>query len=169
MKRYFLPAPRLEEAREDRNGSLKHCQILDNTDANSVAPRRLAARKGGGEQLRDQYSAAGFQILKTHATWPDNGNAVEPGLVELRDLMLEGKFCVFNTCEPFFEEFRLYHLDENGRIVKLNNDILSAVSYAYMMRRYARMMRDIQPEAEREKTSATTACFTFHKVENGGQ
>ena len=35
------------------------------------------------------------------------------GITELRDMaMLDGRFKVFNTCEPFFEEFRLYHRDE---------------------------------------------------------
>ncbi|EIQ33426.1 large terminase domain protein [Shigella flexneri K-404] len=54
-------------------------------------------------------------MLQEHATWPDGGNAVEPGITELRDMMLDGRFKVFNTCEPFFEEFRLYHRDENGK------------------------------------------------------
>ncbi|MGJ7647270.1 terminase large subunit domain-containing protein [Escherichia coli] len=86
--------------------------------------------KGGGEQLKGQYADAGFMMLQEHATWPDGGNAVEPGITELRDMMLDGRFKVFNTCEPFFEEFRLYHRDENGKIVKLNDDVLSAVRYA---------------------------------------
>ena len=35
--------------------------------------------KGGGEQLKGQYADAGFMMLQEHATWPDGGNAVEPG------------------------------------------------------------------------------------------
>ena len=70
--------------------------------------------------------------------------------MELRDRMLESKFRVFNTCEPFFDEFRLYHRDENGKLVKLNDDIMSAVRYAYMMRRFARMMRDIRTPKEKK-------------------
>ncbi|MCV5934662.1 terminase, partial [Escherichia coli] len=50
----------------------------------------------------------------------------------------------------FFEEFRLYHRDENGKIVKLNDDVLSAVRYAYMMRRFAKMMRDIKKPKEKK-------------------
>ncbi|MCL8442903.1 transposase [Escherichia coli] len=106
--------------------------------------------KGGGEQLKGQYADAGFMMLQEHATWPDGGNAVEPGITELRDMMLDGRFKVFNTCEPFFEEFRLYHRDENGKIVKLNDDVLSAVRYAYMMRRFAKMMRDIKKPKEKK-------------------
>lgn len=106
--------------------------------------------KGGGEQLKGQYADAGFMMLQEHATWLDGGNAVEPGITELRDMMLDGRFKVFNTCEPFFEEFRLYHRDENGKIVKLNDDVLSAVRYAYMMRRFAKMMRDIKKPKEKK-------------------
>lgn len=75
--------------------------------------------------------------------------------------MLDGRFKVFNTCEPFFEEFRLYHRDENGKIVKLNDDVLSAVRYAYMMRRFAKMMRDIKTKREKD-TSPNQA----HRTEN---
>ena len=46
--------------------------------------------KGGGEQLKGQYAEAGFMMLQEHATWPDGGNAVEPGITELRDMMLDG-------------------------------------------------------------------------------
>lgn len=109
----------------------------------------LQHEKGGGMQLKAQYLDAGFSMLKDHATWADGGNAVEPGITELRDLMLDGKFKVFNTCDPFFDEFRVFHRDENGKIVKINDDLLSAVRYAYMMRRYAKTMRDIKKPKEK--------------------
>lgn len=107
--------------------------------------------KGGGEELREKYEEAGFNMLPSHATWPEGGNSVEVGITEMRDLMLEGRFKVFNTCEPLFEEFRLYHRDANGKIVKLVDDILSAVRYAYMMRRYAVQYSEIRnPPVEEE-------------------
>ncbi|EJH4061036.1 terminase, partial [Shigella flexneri] len=114
--------------------------------------------KGGGAQLKEQYADAGFDMLPDHATWPDGGNAVEPGIAEIRDMMLDGRFKVFNTCEPFFEEFRLYHRDENGKIVKLNDDILSAVRYGYMMRRFAIQMRDIKDPKEIDYSSYNIPC-----------
>ncbi|HHA2025518.1 TPA: terminase family protein [Enterobacter ludwigii] len=108
--------------------------------------------KGGGEVLKDQYAAEGFNMLYEHATWPDGGNTVEPGIQALRDLMLDGKFHVFETCTEFFEEFRLYHRDENGKIVKLHDDLISALRYAYMMRRYAVQMSDITAPVAQEYT-----------------
>jgi hypothetical protein len=52
----------------------------------------ISMKKGGGVQLKTQYSDAGFQMLKEHATFAEGGNSVESGLIELRDLMLEGDF-----------------------------------------------------------------------------
>ncbi len=49
-----------------------------------------------------------------------------------------------------FEEFRLYHRDENGKIVKTNDDVLDATRYGYMMRRFAVMMRDIRKPKEKK-------------------
>jgi len=103
----------------------------------------LQHEKGGGEELRTRYQKEGFNMLPEHATHPDGGNSVEFGLAEMREYMLDGRFKVFNTCEAFFDEFRLYHRDEKGKVVKLKDDILSAVRYAFMMRRFAKMRRDI--------------------------
>lgn len=71
--------------------------------------------KGGGEQLKGQYADAGFMMLQEHATWPDGGNAVEPGITELRDMMLDGRFKVFNTCEPFLRSFASITVMKTGR------------------------------------------------------
>lgn len=50
--------------------------------------------------------------------------------------MQTGRWKVFSTCGTWFGEFRLYHREE-GRIVKTNDDLISASRYALMMRRFA--------------------------------
>jgi len=97
----------------------------------------LQTEKGSGKQQKAYYVEAGFKLLPNHATWPDGSNGVEAGLFEMRDLMIKGKFKVFAGLRDFFDEFLQYHRDENGRIVKTRDDILDAVRYAYMMRRFA--------------------------------
>ena len=97
-------------------------------------------------QQKVHYANAGFKMMAEHATHPpvtdekgqqqSGGVSVEHGLYEMYDLMRKGKFKVFSNCRPFFEEFVQYHRDEKGNIVKLFDDILSAVRYAYMMRRF---------------------------------
>ncbi|MFA7945199.1 terminase large subunit domain-containing protein [Pseudomonas brenneri] len=97
----------------------------------------LQSEKSSGEQQKKAYVDAGWQMLDVHATWADGGVGVEIGLVELYERMTTGRFKVFSHLADFFDEKMSYHRDENGKIVKLNDDILSAARYAYMMRRFA--------------------------------
>ena len=93
--------------------------------------------KGSGDALADQYTAQGLKMLPERATFEDGGNGVEAGVMQMLTRMENGTFKVFADCEPFFEEFRLYHRKE-GKIVKEYDDVLSACRYAIMMLRYAR-------------------------------
>lgn len=103
----------------------------------------LQTEKGGAKEVKKYYIEAGFKLLSDHATWPDGGNGVEVGIMEIRDLMLKGKFKVFEGLRDVFDEFLQYHRDENGKISKVKDDLLDAVRYAYMMRRYAISKKDI--------------------------
>ncbi|MGW6085154.1 phage terminase large subunit family protein, partial [Bacillus subtilis] len=107
-------------------------------------PDGLQTEKGSGLQQKSYYEEAGFQMLPEHAQWEDGSRSVEPGLFELYDLMRRGKFRVFSGLRDFFEEYNFYHRDEKGKIVKVRDDILDAVRYAYMMRRYAIRYADIK-------------------------
>lgn len=108
----------------------------------------LQTEKGGAKEVRKYYIEAGFTLLPDHATWPDGGNGVEVGLMEIRDLMLKGKFKIFEGLRDLFEEFLQYHRDENGKIVKVRDDLLDAMRYAYMMRRYAVSKKDTEMTEE---------------------
>lgn len=103
----------------------------------------LQTEKGSGEQQKSYYQQAGWQMMPEHATWPAGGVGVEAGLVELYERMATGKFKVFKHISEWFEEKLNYHRDENGHIVKVNDDLLSATRYAYMMRRYAKQRHEI--------------------------
>ena len=94
-------------------------------------------KNGSANQQKDYYENAGFALLPRHATFQDGSNSVEAGLYEIRDLMMKGRFKVFSTCREFFGEFVQYHRKETGKIAKTHDDIMDAVRYAYMMRRYA--------------------------------
>lgn len=103
----------------------------------------LQSEKSSGAQQKAAYQDAGWQMMPEHATWPDGGVGVEAGLVELYERMTTGKFKVFSHLADWFEEKLNYHRDEDGKIVKVNDDLLSATRYAYMMRRFARQRKDI--------------------------
>jgi phage terminase large subunit-like protein len=103
----------------------------------------LQTEKGSGKQQKAYYVEAGFTLLPEHATWPDGSNGVEAGLFEIRDLMLKGKFKIFRGLRDLLDEFLQYHRDENGKIVKVRDDALDAMRYAYMMRRKAIAFGDL--------------------------
>jgi phage terminase large subunit-like protein len=92
--------------------------------------------KGSGEQLAKQYRDQALNLLPERATFEDGTNGVEAGVTEMLDRMQTGRLKVFSNLVEWFEEFRLYHRD-NGRIVKLHDDLLAATRYGMMMRRFA--------------------------------
>ena len=52
------------------------------------------------------------------------------------DRMQTGRFKVFSNLDAWFEEFRLYHR-KDGKIVKVDDDLISACRYGQMMLRHA--------------------------------
>lgn len=108
--------------------------------------------KGSGKPLRDQYAAQGLNMLKDKATHPPEpgeeegtgGNGVEAGLLDMLDRMQSGRLKVFSNLNDWFEEFRLYHR-EDGKVVKIDDDLMSATRYAIMMKRFATVKQESQP------------------------
>lgn len=88
--------------------------------------------------LKEIYAGRGLDMLSDHAQFPDGGNGVEPGIVEMLERMRTGRWKVFSSCINWLREFRVYHR-KDGLIVKIEDDTISASRYAYMMRRYARV------------------------------
>jgi phage terminase large subunit-like protein len=92
--------------------------------------------KGSGEQLAQQYKAAGLNMLPERATFDDGTNGVEAGVLEILERMQQGRLKVFSHLSEWFEEFNLYHR-KDGLIVKKVDDLMSATRYVIMMKRFA--------------------------------
>jgi hypothetical protein len=90
--------------------------------------------KGSGQTLAEQYREAGVDMsLKFRNLDKSKSNFVEPGLAVMSDRMASDRFKVFSNVNEFFEEYRRYHRDQNGKIVKTDDDFLDAVRYASVM------------------------------------
>lgn len=108
--------------------------------------------KGSGDALAAQYKAQGLKMLKDRATHPPapnekegtGGNGVEAGLIEMLDRMQTGRLKVFKHLNDWFEEFRMYHR-KDGKVVKLDDDLMSATRYALMMKRFAVINQAAKP------------------------
>ncbi|HVP57321.1 MAG TPA: terminase family protein, partial [bacterium] len=92
---------------------------------------------GSGEAIGIQYKRAGLRMLPAHATDTKGTNSVEGSVAEINEQLQTGKFKVFNTCQMWLEEYRMYHR-KDGLIVKLDDDLISASRYGHMMRRFAK-------------------------------
>mgnify|MGYP000226995380 CR=1 FL=1 len=117
--------------------------------------------KTGGKTLAQAYRQHGANMMSKSARYPkvrgeteDKGGAqaVEPIVEEILQRMVTGRFKAARHLKDFFEEKRSYHR-KDGRIVDRRDDILKAVSYAIMMKRYAvtpgamRMRQSSAPQA----------------------
>jgi phage terminase large subunit-like protein len=93
--------------------------------------------KGSGEPLAAAYKKHDLLMLPVHANWLDGSLSTEAGILEMDERMKSGRFKVAGQLSEFFEEYRFYHR-KDGLIVKLKDDILSAVRIAIMAKRFAK-------------------------------
>lgn len=75
------------------------------------------------EQTIRLYRKMGLEL-----TLPDK--AVETGIQEVWELMSAGRFKVFSSVSQWWQEYRLYHRNEQGKIVKMNDHLMDATRYA---------------------------------------
>jgi phage terminase large subunit-like protein len=117
-------------------------------------------RESSGEQLASQYRKYGLKMMEEHATFPQGGYSTEAAILEMQQRMSDGRFRVASDLVDWWEEFRMYHRDENGQIVKKDDDLLSATMKALMMKRMGRtgtilpLLR--RPDVGRAETKFTT-------------
>jgi Terminase RNaseH-like domain len=95
--------------------------------------------KGSGLPLSQQYKNFGANMMARHAhNHGTDHNNVEPALEELRELMFHGKLIIAGHNNELLEEMRHYHRDEDFRLVKQRDDLVSALRYSTMMRRHGK-------------------------------
>ncbi len=115
--------------------------------------------RGSGLGIAAQYKAYGANMLSTHAV--NHGtkrNDVEPGIMEIRELMYTGRLTIAPHNTELLEEMRHYHKDDNFKIVKTNDHLCDAFRYAVMMKRHGRELNEYdgigygpQPHAWRKR------------------
>jgi hypothetical protein len=83
------------------------------------------------------YRRQGLSMLADHATFDTGGYSREAAVMEIADRAMSGRFKVASHLSDFWSEWRLYHR-KDGQIVKQEDDLMSALEKAIMMKRYAR-------------------------------
>jgi hypothetical protein len=101
--------------------------------------------QSSGDQLAMLYRTHGLRMLPEHATNLSGGFGIEAPVQEMLEAMLTGKFKIFAHNKILFDELSQYHR-KAGKIVKIYDDVISSVRYAFMMRRFAAVkMSKIRP------------------------
>lgn len=106
--------------------------------------------KQSGKAIKEQYKEYGLRMLAKHATFDDKDSSnygFEAGVSMMLDRMQTGKWKVFSTCTEWFAEQRNYHRVE-GKVVKVDDDVLSASRIGMMMLRHARTGSDAQYDGQ---------------------
>lgn len=100
-------------------------------------PRDGTNRTADGKPLAEHYKRNGLKMLAGHATWPDGSVSTEAGILEMDEREKSGRLKYAAHLSDLLEERRFYHR-KDGQIVKMKDDIMSALRTAIMVKRFAR-------------------------------
>lgn len=82
-----------------------------------------AAREGhSNDTVIDLYKARGVNLVLAN-------KAVDMGIAEVMSRLSTGKLKVFNTCQKWLNEYRMYSYDDKQRIVKRNDHLMDATRF----------------------------------------
>ena len=109
------------------------------------------ADKGSGKSLTEQYRVEGVNMTKEHFSNPPpqgakehtGGNSVEAGVQDMLTRFQTNRLKIFANQSKLLEEMRMYHR-KDGKIVPINDDVISAMRYGILSLRKARV-KNYQP------------------------
>jgi hypothetical protein len=107
----------------------------------TIDPAAGASNHTDGKKLLEMYRSLGLQLTPAD-------NAVTTGIQIVSEALVDGSLKVMPSCENFLREFRKYHRDEKGKIVKANDHLMDASRY--LMASGRSLMR-IQPQPPRRQ------------------
>lgn len=121
--------------------------------------------KGTGQAIKERYQELGVPMLGFSARYDDDrggGMSSEPIIQSTIERMKTGRFKVFDTCQEWFEEFRMYHR-KDGKIVARKDDLLKATDYAHMMLRFALTEIESSSDATNRVSTAVGVDYDPHE------
>jgi phage terminase large subunit-like protein len=102
-------------------------------------PRDGTNRQADGKPLAAHYKAHELRMISEHATWADGSVSTEAGVLEIDEREKSGRLKYARHLTDILDERRFYHR-KDGQIVKMKDDLLSALRIALMMKRHARLV-----------------------------
>lgn len=87
-----------------------------------IDPAAHGRAQKDGTTLIDEYRKLGLHLISAD-------NAVESGIHEVWMRLVTGRLKVFKSCRNFLNEFRAYHRDTDGKIVKEDDHLMDCLRY----------------------------------------
>lgn len=127
------------EYKDKSNSPAVHCAALKSwgEDLKFFWPHDGMRQWGDSGPVANVYRAGGLKMHFEHSTFAEGGYSPEAAAIEVLTRMQTGRFKVFEHLAGLFHEISTYHR-KDGRLVKINDDLLSAVFKCVMMLRFAR-------------------------------
>ena len=103
-------------------------------------------RDSSGSTFAGIYKALGVPLRSTHATLKDGSVSLEATISLMEMMLSQGKLKIGSWLTELREELRDWHFDDNNKVVAEQDDLVSALRYAVMDQRYAKVLGDLQRE-----------------------
>ncbi len=91
----------------------------------AIDPAAGGASQADGRTLRELYEEAGLTLETAN-------NSVEAGILKTGQMFEAGQLKIFSSCPNTLQEYRLYHRNEDGKIVKSRDHLMDALRYFIM-------------------------------------
>lgn len=116
-------------------------------------PHDAGARDpASAKPIKDLYKREGINMLEESARYEDEsmGNGVEAGIMDIQNRIETQRLRVAEHLKDWFAEKERYHR-KDGKIVKVEDDLLSATRYLIMSLRYARVVDRVGRRQKRQQ------------------
>ncbi len=91
-----------------------------------IDPASRGRSQRDGEKLIEEYrNDLGLDIIEAD-------NAREAGILKVWNRLSTGRMKIFKSCRQWFEEYRIYRRDENGKVIKQFDHLMDGTRYLIM-------------------------------------
>lgn len=111
-----------------------------------IDPASTGSSQFDGKQLYREYTA----LLPNLYLADNTVKGPESGIFAVEKRITTGRLKIFSNLTPWFQEFRLYRRDENGKIVKENDHLMDGTRYGVKGLDYAVIKPDMDFNDEPE-------------------
>ncbi|WP_051321622.1 terminase large subunit domain-containing protein [Chrysiogenes arsenatis] len=123
-----------------------------------IDPAARGRNQKDGTKLIEEYETAGLNLVPAE-------NTVEAGLFTVYRMMTEGRLRVFGSLSQWFNEFRTYHRDKDGKVIKTNDHLMDDTRYLVMSGYGVAKVHDPRPKWQANRLAAHHAKGFSHMAQ----